>query len=74
MDHEVFVYKVDYPVQSSLSSSLVLTQYACLLYTANVDTVEIASIISVSVVLSEASFLVILNNSSHFDNVSILFP
>jgi len=27
MDHEVLVYKVDYPVQSSLSSSLVLTQY-----------------------------------------------
>ena len=27
MDHEVWVYKVDNPVQSSLSSFLVLTQY-----------------------------------------------
>jgi len=25
MDHEVLVYKIDYPVQSSLSSSLMLT-------------------------------------------------
>ena len=25
MDHEVLVYKIDYPVQSSLLSSLVLT-------------------------------------------------
>ena len=30
MDHQVFVYKVDNPVQSSLSSSLVLTQYKVL--------------------------------------------
>ena len=27
MDHKALVYKVNYPVQSSLSSSLVLTQY-----------------------------------------------
>jgi len=27
MDHEVLVYKVDYSVQSSLSSFLVLIQY-----------------------------------------------
>ena len=30
MDHESKVYKVDYLVQSSLSSSLVLTQYKVL--------------------------------------------
>ena len=27
IDHKVLVYKVDYPIQSSLLSSLVLTQY-----------------------------------------------
>ena len=46
------------------------------LYTTGADAVETSSVISVSVilVLSEASSLVIFNDPSHYDNISMSVP
>jgi len=47
---------------------------ACLFCIAGTNAVDISFIVSISVVLLEASSSVIFNNPSHFDSVSKLFP
>ena len=45
-----------------------------MLFTAGTGTIDIVSIVSVSVILSKVSSSVILNNFNHSDNTLMLFP
>ena len=51
-----------------------ITAYSIVLFTTGTSAIDIVSIVSVSVVLSKVSSSVILNDSNHSDNISILFP
>jgi len=56
------------------SETMLLDITVCSLYTTSTDTIDISSILSISVISSKISSFVILNNLSHFDSASILFP
>ena len=55
------------------SGTILLSTTTCLLYTAGTGAVDIAFIVSVSIITSEAYSFVILNDSNHSNNILILF-
>ena len=54
------------------SGTILLGMTVCSLCTASADAIDIISILSISVILYEASSLVILNDPCHSNNILIL--